>query len=152
MAFFDLSKAFNRVPQQVLFSPGSNPIYLRSQLVSVHGVDSDPVPVISGIPEVLSLGLYFFLSMSMIFASLTFLPIALWSHTLMILLSIGLFHILLTCLFFFFFFFFFQFNSIYLFSIIKNSKTFKKVRICTQQDGGGTTKSKSLKMLYPLYR
>ena len=42
-----------------------------------------------------------------------------------------------------------QVNS---FSVIKNSKTIKKVRICTQQDGGGTTKSKSLKMLYPFYK
>ena len=43
-----------------------------------------------------------------------------------------------------------QFNSIHLFSIIKKQQNTLKVRTCTQQDGGGTTKSKSLKMLYPL--
>ena len=45
-----------------------------------------------------------------------------------------------------------QFNSIHLFSIIKKQQNTLKVRTCTQQDGGGTTKSKSLKMLYPLYK
>ena len=111
MALFDLSKAFDRVPHHPLLrklgAVGlSIPIlswlksYLsnRSQLVSVHGVDSDPVPVISGVPKALSLGLYSFLSMSMIFASLTFLLIALWSYMLMILLSTSLFLILLTLL------------------------------------------------------
>ena len=85
--------------QQALFSPSSNPILSnRSQLVSVHGVDSDPVPVISGVPQGSPWASTFFLSISMISASLTFLQIALWSHILMILLSISLFHILLTCL------------------------------------------------------
>ena len=37
------------------------------------------------------------------------------------------------------------------FPSLKNSNTLKE-RTCTQQDGGGTTKSKSLKMLYPLYK
>ena len=46
----------------------------------------------------------------------------------------------------------FQFNSIHLFSIIKKQQNTLKVRTCTQQDGGGATKSKSLKMLYPLYK
>ena len=45
-----------------------------------------------------------------------------------------------------------QFNSIHLFSVIKKQQNTLKVRTCTQQDGGGTTKSKSLKMLYPLYK
>ena len=60
-------------------------------------------------------------------------------------------------IFFFFFFFFCKTKGSnnfhhHLFSIIKKQQNTLKVRTCTQQDGGGTTKSKSLKMLYPLYK
>ena len=74
MALFDLSKAFDRVPHhpflRKLGALGlTGPIlswlksyfYDRSHLVSVHGVVSDPVSVISGVPQGSVLGSLLFL-------------------------------------------------------------------------------------------
>ena len=36
--------------------------------------------------------------------------------------------------------------------VLKTTEQLIKESTCTQQDGGGTTKSKSLKMLHPLYK
>ena len=64
MALFDISKAFDRVPNHPLLrklgavgltgpalSWFKSYLFNKSQLVSVHVVDSDSVPVISGVPQ-----------------------------------------------------------------------------------------------------
>ena len=76
VALFDLTKAFDRVPHGPLLlklrSVGiTGPLlswlrsYLadRTQVVAVHGITSDTVPVISGVPQCSVLGPLLFLSM-----------------------------------------------------------------------------------------
>ena len=75
MALFDLSKAFDRVPHGPLLlklrAVGlTGPLhswfrsYLsdRSQLVAIHGINSHPVPVLSGVPQGSVLGPLLFLT------------------------------------------------------------------------------------------
>ena len=74
MALFDLSKAFDRVPHRPLVHKlcavsFAGPLlswfrcYLscRTQLVAIHSVDSNPVPVLSGVPQGSVLGPLLFL-------------------------------------------------------------------------------------------
>ena len=90
MALFDLSKAFDRVPHRPLVHKlravgVAGPLlswfraYLscRTQLVAIRGVDSNPVPVLSGVPRALSWGPTSSLSMLMISVLPLFLLIVL---------------------------------------------------------------------------
>ena len=90
MALFDLSKAFDRVPHRPLVHKlravgVAGPLlswfrsYLscRTQLVAIRGVDSNPVPVLSGITQGSVLGPSSSLSMLMISVLPLFLLIAL---------------------------------------------------------------------------
>ena len=90
MALFDLSKAFDRVPHRPLvhklravgvvgwlLSWFRSYLSCRTQLVAIRGVDSNPVPVFSGVFRALSWGPSSSLSMLMISVLPLFLLIAL---------------------------------------------------------------------------
>ena len=79
MALFDLSKAFDRLPHRslvhklravgvagLLLSWFRSYLSCRTQMVVFRGVDSIPVPVLSGVPRALTWGLSSSLSMLMI--------------------------------------------------------------------------------------